>query len=321
MKPLIKYRGGKSREIPNILQHIPRFSGRYVEPFFGGGALFFYLEPRQAIINDINLKLMNFYQSVRDDYINLRAELDVIEQIYTKNRLSFEAEKAKSPEARVEDKNEQLYYHLRDMFNGVIEKTYSDAFLYYFINKTSYSGMIRYNSKGEFNVPYGRYKHLNTTSVTKSHSKLLQRAELYNLDYKKIFNLCHQDDFVFLDPPYDCVFSDYGNEEYKGGFNEESHIRLYNDFKKLPCKAMMVIGKTPLIESLYKQYIIDEYDKNYSVNIRNRFKAAAKHVVITNYKKDVECEKFFHSDYNMNNKPEVSQLRFFEKIVPYGKNK
>ena len=64
---MIKYRGGKSKEIPNIMWHIPRFTGRYIEPFFGGGALFFYLEPRQAIINDINAKLMKFYRGVRDD--------------------------------------------------------------------------------------------------------------------------------------------------------------------------------------------------------------------------------------------------------------
>ena len=78
MKPMIKYRGGKSKEIPNIMWHIPRFSGRYVEPFFGGGALFFYLEPRQAIINDINTKLISFYRGVRDNYDKLREELNEV---------------------------------------------------------------------------------------------------------------------------------------------------------------------------------------------------------------------------------------------------
>ena len=75
MKPLIKYRGGKSKEIPNIIKHIPQFSGRYIEPFFGGGALFFYLEPQKAIINDINSKLMTFYAGVRDNFDALRNEL------------------------------------------------------------------------------------------------------------------------------------------------------------------------------------------------------------------------------------------------------
>lgn len=78
MKPLVKYRGGKSKEIPNIIKHIPNFSGRYIEPFFGGGALYFYLEPKKAIINDINEKLISFYKGVQADYQNLRKELDEV---------------------------------------------------------------------------------------------------------------------------------------------------------------------------------------------------------------------------------------------------
>lgn len=281
---MIKYRGGKSKEIPNIMWHIPRFSGRYVEPFFGGGALFFYLEPRQAIINDINPKLIGFYQGVKQGYDALRKELNAIEDLYAKNRLAFDELKMLHPDDRVEDKNEELYYSIRSMYNGLTKSEYSDALLYYFINKTAYSGMIRFNAKGEFSVPFGRYKNLNTSSITKSHSLLLKRADIYNLDYSEVFNMCEADDFVFLDPPYDCVFSDYGNEEYKDGFNEDSHRKLAEDFKNLPCKALMVIGRTPLTEELYAGYVVDEYDKNYAVNIRNRFKSAAKHIVVANSK-------------------------------------
>ena len=108
MKPMIKYRGGKSKEIPNIMWHIPRFAGRYIEPFFGGGALFFYLEPRQAIINDINSKLIDFYRDVRDNYKNLRKELDEVEAQYKSNRKDFEELKALHPNERVADKNEEL---------------------------------------------------------------------------------------------------------------------------------------------------------------------------------------------------------------------
>ena len=285
MKPMIKYRGGKSKEIPYIRRHLPRFTGRYIEPFFGGGALFFFLEPRQSIVNDVNSKLIDFYRGVRNDYTNLRKELDEIEMLYAGNRKDFESLKVIHPDERVEDKNEELYYRLRGMFNGTVDKEYSDALLYYYINKTAYSGMIRYNARGEFNVPFGRYKHFNTKSVTLSHSKLLQQAELFNLDYSDIFNMCREDDFVFLDPPYDCVFSDYGNEDYKDGFNEGNHKKLAKDFVNLPCKALMVIGRTPLTAELYKGYIVDEYEKNYAVNIRNRFKSSARHIVVANYKK------------------------------------
>ena len=321
MKPMIKYRGGKSKEIPNIIWHIPRFSGRYIEPFLGGGALFFYLEPKKAIINDINTKLIGFYRGVRDNYSILRKELDEIEYIYTENRKKYEALKAIHPTERVEDKNEELYYHLRAMFNEVIDKSYSDALLYYYINKTAYSGMIRYNSRGEFNVPFGRYQHLNTSSVTLSHSKLLQRADIFNTDYSEVFKMCESDDFVFLDPPYDCVFSDYGNEEYKEGFNDENHKRLANDFVNLPCKALMVIGKTPLTEHLYRGYIIDEYEKKYAVNIRNRFKAAAKHIVVANYRKLWDDISLYSTTYDTYREPEIAQLSLFEATEPYGKNR
>lgn len=283
MKPMLKYSGGKFKEIPHIMEHVPEFNGRYIEPFLGGGAVFFHLEPQQAIINDINTPLMSFYRGVRNNYPALRQELDAIEVLYTQNRDAFDALRAQHPNERVEDNNEDLYYAIRDMFNNLAEKKYSDALLYYFINKTAYSGMIRYNAKGEFNVPFGRYKSINTKSITEQHSKLLQKAELFNGDYLDIFNMSQQGDFMFLDPPYDCIFSDYGNKEYRDGFNEDSHRQLAQDFRNLGCMAMMVIGKTPLTEELYNGMIIDEYEKQYAVNIRNRFKSAANHIIVTNY--------------------------------------
>lgn len=283
MKPLIKYRGGKAKEIPHILPHIPPYTGRYIEPFFGGGALYFHLEPHKAIINDINAKLITFYKGVQQNYLSLRKELDEVEKIYHSNRVLFDDLKAKTPNERVEDKNEAFYYSLRDMFNGLTNKKYSDALLYFFINKTAYSGMIRYNAKGEFNVPFGRYQNINTSLVTQAHSNLLSTAEIFNLDYSEIFDMAKNDDFIFLDPPYDCIFSDYGNEEYKEGFNDECHIKLAQDIKKLNCRVLLVIGRTPLTERLYGDMIIDEYAKTYAVNIKNRFKASASHILVANY--------------------------------------
>lgn len=318
LKPMIKYRGGKSREIPHIMCHVPRFAGRYIEPFFGGGALFFYLEPREAIINDINASLMAFYRGVRDDYPTLRSELDSLESTYAANRRDFEALKALHPNERVEDRNEALYYALRDMYNGRAGKAYTDATLYYFINKTAYSGMIRYNGRGEFNVPFGRYQRLNTEGISPAHSRLLRRATILNGDYRDVFDRCGSEDFVFLDPPYDCVFSDYGNQEYRDGFSDDSHRRLASDFANLPCKALMVIGRTPLTEELYHKYIVDEYDKRYAVNIRNRFKAAATHIVVANYRRNW-CEPTptpsLHPTYQS---VETAQVRLFEAQEAYG---
>lgn len=283
MNPMIKYRGGKTKEISHFTNNMPSEYNRYIEPFFGGGALYFYLEPQNAIINDVNTRLYSFYQQMKEEYPIARKQLDELQTMYEKNQKEYEELKQKNPDVRVENKNEALYYKLRDMFNHKIACKYLDAVVYFFINKTAYSGMIRYNASGEYNVPFGRYKNFNTKLITDKHCELLKRTDIYNQDYSEIFNMAGDDDFIFLDPPYDCVFSDYGNETYRNGFGEDEHRRLANDFVNLPCKALLVIGKTALTEELYGKYIVEEYDKSYAVNIRNRFKADAKHIIVTNY--------------------------------------
>ena len=283
MNPMIKYRGGKSKEIYHFISNMPEKYNKYIEPFFGGGALYFYLEPQNAIINDVNTKLYSFYKQMQEEYPSVRKQLDELQMVYEQNQKEYEGLKKKHPEERVENKNEALYYKIRDMFNHKIESEYLEAVVYLFINKTAYSGMIRYNAKGEYNVPFGRYKNLNTKLITDKHYELLKRTEIYNYDYSEIFNMAGNNDFIFLDPPYDCVFSDYGNEAYRDGFGENEHRRLANDFANLSCKSMLVIGKTALTEELYGKYIVEEYDKSYAVNIRNRFKADAKHIIVTNY--------------------------------------
>lgn len=282
MNPVIKYRGGKSKEIPHFLQYIPQDFDRYIEPFFGGGAVYFYLEPKRAIINDVNKRLMNFYMQLRDEYPTMRKQLDELQRVYEANQAAFKKLKALHPNDRVTNANEDLYYRIRELFNHPAGSLL-DGVIYFFINKTAYSGMIRYNTKGEYNVPFGRYPNLNTHLITQQHSELLQGAELYNLDYSKIFAMAKPDDFIFLDPPYDCVFNDYGNIEMENGFDENEHRRLAADFRKLPCRALMIIGKTPLTEELYGDFIVDEYHKSYAVNIRNRFNNDGKHIVVTNY--------------------------------------
>ena len=282
MKPIIKYRGGKSKEINNFIEFIPNQYDRYIEPFAGGAALFFYLAPNAALINDINSRLVNFYSAVRENFDSLKAELTRLELTYRSNQIEYEQIKMKDKSRHVENKNEALYYLLRDMYNGIIEKKYLDATLYYFINKTSYSGMLRFNSKGEFNVPFGRYKNFNTQLVSEEHSELLKRTEITNEDYSEIFNRCTVNDFVFLDPPYDCIFTDYGNIE-QNGFTEDNHRRLAQDFRNLESRSLMVIGKTPLTEELYRPFIRAEYSKTYAVNIRNRFKSESTHLVVTNF--------------------------------------
>lgn len=280
---MIKYRGGKSKEISHFINNMPLNFSRYIEPFLGGGALYFYLQPKKAIINDVNFRLYSFYKEMQEKYPVARIQLNKLQKIYEENQATYDRLKKEYPEERIENKNEKLYYVMRDAFNHKIDTEYLDSVVYFFINKTAYSGMIRYNLNGEYNVPFGRYKNFNTNLISDAHYKLLKKTEIYNYDYSKIFDMVQKDDFIFLDPPYDCVFNDYGNDNYKDGFGETEHRRLANDFKNLSTRTLLVIGKTPLTEELYGKYIVDEYDKSYAVNIRNRFKVDAKHIIVTNY--------------------------------------
>lgn len=281
----MKYRGGKLNEIKYFKKYFPKEFDTYIEPFVGGGAVFFYLEQKKNIINDINNKLMTFYKQLKYDYPRMRKELDYLQDVYDKNQSEYEAQKAVVGGDYVVNRNEELYYEMRHLFNYPNGK-WLEGTVYFFINKTSYSGMIRYNAQGEYNVPFGRYKNFNTKLIADKHHELLTRTEIYNTDFEKIFKMAKPEDFMFLDPPYhSATFHDYGNciKSDENGFDESEHRRLAEAFKKLKCKALMVIGETELISELYKDYIVDEYGKNYSVNIRNRFKNSAKHLIITNY--------------------------------------
>ena len=285
MKPVLKYRGGKLHEIKYFEKYFPKEFDTYIEPFVGGGAVFFYLEHEKNIINDINTKLITFYRQLKYHYPRLRKELDYLQEIYEKNLTEFAEQKAVVGGDYVINQNEELYYEMRHLFNYP-NGHWLEGTVYFFINKTSYSGMIRYNAQGEYNVPFGRYRNFNTKLITDKHHELLTKTEIYNTDFEEIFKMAKPDDFMFLDPPYhSATFHDYGNcvKSDENEFDESEHRRLAEAFKKLKCKALMVIGETELIRELYKDYIVDEYGKSYSVNIRNRFKNSAKHLVITNY--------------------------------------
>lgn len=283
MKPILKYGGGKYKEIEKFSKYIPSSFDTYYEPFVGGGALFFHLAPPKAVIGDVNRPLIHFYRELKENFNEVVTEIKEIADKFEENQKSFNNIKDYHQGVRIHNPNEDFYYDLRDQFNGLKERHYSLASLYYFINKTAFSGMIRYNKEGHFNVPFGHYKHFSNKSITFHHYNLLKHTQIIQCDYKASFKMAGKDDFMFLDPPYDCVFTNYGNMKTVGDFGEEQHRQLAEDFKKLQCKALLVISDTPLIQELYQGYIQESYDKNYAVNIRNRFKASAKHLIITNY--------------------------------------
>ena len=108
MKPMIKYRGGKSKEIKFFEEYIPSDYNRYIEPFVGGGAVFFYLEPQNSIINDLNEKLIQFYRGVKNNYLNFRKEIDMLSLLYKDNQIKYETLKKEQADSYIENKNETL---------------------------------------------------------------------------------------------------------------------------------------------------------------------------------------------------------------------
>jgi DNA adenine methylase len=144
--------------------------------------------------------------------------------------------------------------------------------------------MMRYNKDGKFNVSYGKYKTVNYSDLNNnSYQELLQRTEVINTGFEYVFqNYNNENNFMFLDPPYDSEFTDYGYCK----FGKEEHRRLATLFKETRIKCLMIIGKTDFIEELYRDYIVDEYEKKYKFKLyagRVGDEINVKHLIIKNY--------------------------------------
>lgn len=259
MKPLIKWSGGKTDELEQIKPHIPTSYDTYIEPFVGGGALYFDLKPSKAIINDIHPELINLYQQIKEG--NGQRLYDVLKDI---------------------PMDEDNYYFMRDVFEP--ENEFQKALQFYYLRKTCFRGMLRYNSDGKFNIPYGRYKTINIESIKDvEYHNLLSNTIIHNQDFTYIFeNYDNPNNFCFIDQPYDSVFTDYGYCEFKRNDQE----RLAECFKNSQMKCLMIVGETEYIKQLYDGYIVDKYPKKY------RFKLHSgrigndinnNHLVIKNY--------------------------------------
>ena len=259
MKPLVKWSGGKKDEIPKILPHIPEKYKTYIEPFVGGGALYFHLKPNSAVIADVHKELTDFYKTVKHG-----GALHIHD--FMKEHPNTEEE----------------YYKVRDKMK--VENALDNAKRFYYLRKTCYRGMLRYNKKGKFNIPFGRYKTYNYEILKdKEYENLLKNTKIYCKNFEFIFQKYNdENNFVFLDPPYDSEFTDYGYCQ----FGREEHKKLAQCFKTTKNKCLMIIGKTPFIEEHYNGYIVGEYDKKYRFKLhsgRIDDKINNKHLIIKNY--------------------------------------
>ena len=233
VKPILKWAGGKTQLITQLLPHVPERFGTYIEPFFGGGALFFTLQPERAIISDSNPELVNLYRQVATAVDSVISCL----KRYHNTR---------------ED-----YYAVRAQNWQMLAPAEAAARMIY-LNRTCFNGLYRVNRKGEFNVPYGRYPNprICDEANLRAASALLKRADIFCGDFAQVLDDCAKPgDFVFLDPPYLPVgkwgdFKRYTKEQ----FYEADHRRLADATKRLMGRGIWSVltnSNHQLVRELY----------------------------------------------------------------------
>jgi DNA adenine methylase len=253
-KPLLKWAGGKTQLLPQILPDIPITYKKYIEPFFGGGALFFAHKPENAIIADSNPELVNLYQTVADDV----------------HKVIFHLGKLQN--------NEDTFYETRALDWTKLSKPAAAARTI-FLNRTCFNGLYRVNKSGGFNVPFGRYKNpkfLDEENLIAA-SLVLKKAQIVCGDYKAVLKkYAEPGDFIFLDPPYLPIsewadFKRYTKEQ----FYEEDHVELAEEVMRLHhlgCHIILTNSNHPLVHEQYCRFKIDviQTKRNISSNGKGR---------------------------------------------------
>jgi DNA adenine methylase len=252
-RPLVKWAGGKNQLLPRLLPQVPSQYNRYIEPFFGGGALFFKLQPDQAIIADRNPELINLYQTVA---YNVTAIIDLL-TIY-----------------RNHSNIKQLYYELREQ-NWLELTAVEAAARTIFLNKTCFNGLYRVNRHGKFNVSFGKHKSLRIFDAAglQAAAQLLRRAVIVCADYKTILrDYAAPGDFIFLDPPYLPItrysrFNNYTKEQFYLHDHRElakEVVRLH----RLGCHILLTNSNHPTVHELYHWFDIQIASSRRAINCR-----------------------------------------------------
>lgn len=261
---MLKWAGGKGQLLPKLLSLTPLDYGNYIEPFFGGGAMFFALTPRTAVVSDANPELMLFYRALAHDY---KAVLDEVDKMPV---------------------SKEAFYDIRslDVTDGAT--TVRAARLLY-LNKTCFNGLYRVDKRGRFNVPFGSgaSRPLYDRGVVASAAVILRQAEIVCSDFRDILGERAQPgDFVFLDPPYVPVsqFADF--KRYTANqFREQDHRDLAAEFRRLAekgCYVMLTNSDHPLVHELYADFDIRTFDAARNIN-RDGTSRRGRDTVVTSY--------------------------------------
>ncbi|ODG98334.1 DNA methyltransferase [Nostoc sp. KVJ20] len=264
-RPFLKWAGGKSRLIQQYIPYFPKSYKNYYEPFLGGGAVFFYLQPSAAILTDINAELINTYCCVRDhveDLISLLKEHKIRH-------------------------NKDYYYSIRNNSVGTdIEKA---ARLIY-LNKTCFNGLYRVNSQGKFNVPLGRYENPNICSevLLKAASEALFHIKIQQADFVDVLNhATSSDDFIYFDPPYYPVSeTSYFTAYSSYRFVEDQQVQLKDVFEKLAergVKVMLSNSDCEFIRNLYSSFNIHTISASRAINSNAKKRGKITELLVTSY--------------------------------------
>lgn len=268
--PVLKWVGGKRQLLPEIVKRIPEFS-TYYEPFVGGGAVLFSLQPKKAVINDISRELMNVYQVIKDHVDELVEDLK-----------KHKNEKEYFYSIRELDRDKKKYESLSN-----VEK--ASRILY--LNKTCYNGLFRVNKAGEFNTPFGNYKNPNIVNeqTLRAVSSYFNTADITFLccDYEEALKNIRKGDFVYFDPPYDPVSSSANFTGYdKGGFDSEEQIRLKSVCDRLNKRGIRFLlsnSATDFILDLYKDYKVEIIQAKRAINCNPNKRGEVDEVLVRNY--------------------------------------
>jgi DNA adenine methylase len=276
VQPFLKWAGGKRQLLPEIRKLIPKKIRRYYEPFIGGGAVLFGIQPKQATVNDFNSELINCYQVIKDQPEEL---LEVIGQ---------------------HQNTSEHFYHIReldrtDKFKNMSPVQKAARILY--LNKTCFNGLFRVNSQGQFNVPFGNYKDpvFADPAVIRAVSRYLNNAEiLFSVgDFADAVASTQQNDFVYFDPPYDPVSDTASFTGYSmNGFSKDEQQRLKKVCDSLTQQGVQLLlsnSDTPFIQELYGQgnYFIKVVEARRNINAVGAGRGRVNELLISNYDMEV----------------------------------
>ena len=275
-QPFVKWAGGKRGLLSQILPLFPNQFNNYLEPFVGGGAVFFelfskgILNDKKIYLFDINSELINTYYVIKSDPKKLIDKLENFAKNHTK----------------------EFYYKVRewdrkDNFNDLDPVTKAARFIY--LNKTCFNGLYRVNKKGYFNTPIGSYKNPNIcdTQTILANSFALKNTIIQNSSFENVIKFAKKGDLVYLDPPYYPLnktsnFTSYSEFE----FLEDKQQKLFDIFYQLDKKGCLVVqsnSDTNFIKNLYANYDIQIVNANRFINSKSSGRGKISEVVIRNF--------------------------------------